>query len=370
MKRQKRFAALLAALLAAGLTACGQTTTSDELENGVSAIEDAMSTSNKTNNSVQSTDDLRAGTSADTVATPDDFPAAYNYGSGKIEDYSRTRMLQKLPASQGEQTVLNTAVDPTQIQVLYLWEQGNVPAKTNFTTAMTGYFDNWDFRPYVTAIPVRAGVQPKGAVVLMAGGAYQFRGNYTDSLPTAAALRELGFQTFIVDYRLSPYTQEEGALDVARAVRFVRKNADAYDIDPDDIAVMGFSAGGIQAGEFLMHYDEGVNGTALDESYRPDALDEIPAHASAAGMIYSFYGRLSVGNMDPDWLAEGNLPATFYVYGTEDPFYCQFQQQYDVIQSMGIPTGRIVLDGWPHGFGSDGGWVNDYAAWLETIFEH
>lgn len=152
------------------------------------------------------------------------------------------------------------------------------------------------------------------------------------------------------------------------AVRFVRQNADVYGIDPDDIAVMGFSAGGIQAGEFLMHYDEDVNGTALDESYVPDALDAVPAHASAAGMIYSFYGRLSVGNMDPDWLAEGDLPPTFYVYGTEDPFYRQFQQQYDVIRNMGISTGRIVLNGWPHGFGSDGGWVNDYAAWLESVF--
>lgn len=133
-------------------------------------------------------------------------------------------------------------------------------------------------------------------------------------------------------------------------------------------ADMGFSAGGIQAGEFLMHYDEDVNGTALDESYVPDALDAVPAHASAAGMIYSFYGRLSVGNMDPDWLAEGDLPPTFYVYGTEDPFYHQFQQQYDVIRNMGISTGRIVLNGWPHGFGSDGGWVNDYAAWLESVF--
>lgn len=85
-------------------------------------------------------------------------------------------------------------------------------------------------------------------------------------------------------------------------------------------------------------------------------------------MIYSFYGRLSVGNMDPDWLAEGDLPPTFYVYGTEDPFYRQFQQQYDVIRNMGISTGRIVLNGWPHGFGSDGGWVNDYAAWLESVF--
>ena len=210
---------------------------------------------------------------------------------------------------------------------------------------MSGYFDDWDFRPYVTAIPVPEGVAPKGAVVLMAGGAYQFRGNYTDSLPTAAALREEGFQTFIVDYRLSPYTQEEGALDVARAVRFVRKNAEVYGIDPENIAVMGFSAGGIQAGEFLMHYDEDVTGAALDASYIPDELDEIPAHASAAGMIYSFYGRLSVGNMNPDWLAEGNLPPTYYVYGTEDPFYRQFQQQYDVLSGMGIPTGRIVLHG-------------------------
>lgn len=80
------------------------------------------------------------------------------------------------------------------------------------------------------------------------------------------------------------------------------------------------------------------------------------------------YGRLSVGNMDASWLAEGDLPPTFYVYGTEDPFYRQFQQQYDVISGMGISTGRIVLNGWTHGFGSDGGWVKDYAAWLETIF--
>lgn len=364
---------MLAILMVVSLTACGREsvgTPGGELENGVAAIEDAMTTKPNESSSASTTpiDDLRNGSSTDTVATPGDFPDAYNFGSGKISDYSRTAMLQKMPEPAGNNTVLNTAADPANIQVLYLWEEGNVPARTKFTQDMTGYFDDWNFRPYVTAIPVREGVKPKGAVVLMAGGAYQFRGNYTDSLPTAAALRELGFQTFIVDYRLSPYTQEEGALDVARAVRFVRKNAEIYGIDPDDIAVMGFSAGGIQAGEFLMHYDEDVTGTALDSTYVPDELDAVLAYASAAGMIYSFYGRLSVGNMDASWLTEGDLPPTFYVYGTEDPFYRQFQQQYDVISGMGISTGRIVLNGWPHGFGSDGGWVKDYAAWLETIF--
>ena len=127
-------------------------------------------------------------------------------------------------------------------------------------------------------------------------------------------------------------------------------------------------------GEKLGHsYSPQIHAELGDYEYRlferaPDELDAVPAYASAAGMIYSFYGRLSVGNMDASWLTEGDLPPTFYVYGTEDPFYRQFQQQYDVISGMGISTGRIVLNGWPHGFGSDGGWVKDYAAWLETVF--
>lgn len=347
----------------------------NQLEEGLDAIEDAIGKgkdSDSENNSQSASKgetDMQEGSSDNTIGTPDDFPAAYDFGSGKISDFSRNYMLKKMPEPEQNDTVLNTDADPDNIQVLYLWEEENVPAKTTFTKDMTGYFDDWDFRPYVTAIPVKKGVTPKGAVVLMAGGAYQFRGNYTDSLPTAAALREYGFQTFIVDYRLSPYTQEEGALDVARAVRFIRKNADVYGIEPDGIAVMGFSAGGIQAGEFLMYYDEDVNGTALDSSYVPDELDQIPAHASADGMIYSFYGRLSVGNMDPDWLSEGDLPPTFYVYGTEDPFYDQFEEQYDVIRNIGIQTSRIVLNGWPHGFGSDGGWIKQYADWLEEIFK-
>ena len=37
-------------------------------------------------------------------------------------------------------------------------------------------------------------------------------------------------------------------------------------------------------------------------------------------------------------------------------------------QKVGVTTKRIVLQDWPHGFGGDGGWVEDYAQWLEQIF--
>ena len=114
-----------------------------------------------------------------------------------------------------------------------------------------------------------------------------------------------------MDYRLSPYTQEEGALDVARAVRFVRKSADVYGIDPNDIAVMGFSAGGIQAGEFLMHYDEDANGTALDSTYVPDELDAVPAHASAAGMICTLLRPSQRGQYGCKLAVRGQFAANF-----------------------------------------------------------
>ena len=82
----------------------------------------------------------------------------------------------------------------------------------------------------------------------------------------------------------------------------------------------------------------------------------------------SFYGRLSVASMNVDELRSGDLPPTFYCYGTEDPFYRQFEAQYDLMQDVGVLTKRIVLQDWPHGFGGDGGWVEDYAQWLEQIF--
>lgn len=75
----------------------------------------------------------------------------------------------------------------------------------------------------------------------------------------------------MLDYRLQPYTQEESALDLAGTIRFIRRHASEYGIDEKDIAVMGFSAGGILAGEMILNYGGGITPDSLDPSYVPDA---------------------------------------------------------------------------------------------------
>lgn len=186
----------------------------------------------------------------------------------------------------------------------------------------------------------------------------------------AQALSERGYQSFVVDYRLRPNTQQEGALDLARAVRFVRAHAEEYGIDEKDIAVMGFSAGGILAGEVLLHWDGIVSPDELDPNYVPDELDRVSADAAANGMIYSFYGRLSVGTTDVELLRSGELPPTFYCYGTRDPFYQQFLANADAAERAGVRVEQLQLDDMPHGFGAMGGWVPAYDEFLTGIFQN
>ena len=248
------------------------------------------------------------------------------------------------PQAGGNNTVRTAAVTPGQSQTLYLWEEGNAPAATVYIENNGGYFDDPDFRPYLTDSPVPAGTAVKGAVLICPGGAFQFRSDQPEGVDVAEALSALGYQSFVVDYRLRPYTQQEGALDLARAVRFVRAHAQEYGIAPNDIAVMGFSAGGILSGEMLLHYDGAVDPTALDASYAPDELDRVSADAAACGMIYSFYGRLSVGTTDVELLRSGELPPTFYCYGTRDPFYDQFLANADAAEAAGVAVERLQLD--------------------------
>ena len=107
----------------------------------------------------------------------------------------------------------------------------------------------------------------------------------------------------------------------------------------------------------------------MDPDYVPDDLDAVSADASACGMIYSFYGRLSVGTTDVALLRSGNLPPTFYCYGTRDPFYEQFLANAGAAEEAGVSVQRLQLDNMPHGFGADGGWIPTYDQWLSGIFE-
>ncbi|SNR31269.1 Acetyl esterase/lipase [Maribacter sedimenticola] len=82
------------------------------------------------------------------------------------------------------------------------------------------------------------------AVIIIHGGGWR-SGNRLQHYPLAEQLANKGYVSITPEYRLSTEALFPSAVyDLKAVVRWVRKNANTYQIDPEKIVISGFSAGG------------------------------------------------------------------------------------------------------------------------------
>ena len=92
---------------------------------------------------------------------------------------------------------------------------------------------------------IRPDLISRPAVLVIPGGGYGVVCEETEGSPIANRFDELGYQTFVLSYRVSPANPWPATYDDAvRAMRLVRGHAAEWGVIPDSIAACGFSAGG------------------------------------------------------------------------------------------------------------------------------
>ncbi len=112
------------------------------------------------------------------------------------------------------------------------------------------------------------------AMVICPGGGYAHLAAHEGN-DYALWLNQHGVAGFVLKYRLgsSGYHHPAMLQDAERAVRMVRANAEAWQIDPKRVGIMGSSAGGHLASTLLTHFAPG-DANAADpierQSSRPD----------------------------------------------------------------------------------------------------
>lgn len=53
-----------------------------------------------------------------------------------------------------------------------------------------------------------------------------------------------------------------------------------------------------------------------------------------------------------------------------ETLYDQFLANADAAEAAGVTVERLQLDGMPHGFGDQGGWIDSYDLFLTDIFQN
>lgn len=87
------------------------------------------------------------------------------------------------------------------------------------------------------------GERKRGAVVICPGGGYDYCSE-READPVAYRFLGAGYAAFVLRYSCCRKKFPTALLECAASVKYVRENAERFDIDPDRIFVMGFSAGG------------------------------------------------------------------------------------------------------------------------------
>lgn len=118
---------------------------------------------------------------------------------------------------------------------------------------------------------------PLPAVVFITGGGFM-AANKDNYLQQRMDISEAGYVVTSIEYRVTPQSTFPSPLeDVKSAIRYLRANAAKYGIDPNQIAVMGSSAGGYLAAlagttNDIKEYDKG---DFLDESSKVNAVIDL-----------------------------------------------------------------------------------------------
>ena len=163
-----------------------------------------------------------------------------------------------------------------------LYPEG-IPCKSDFETVVDYNSTGRTFKkiadPEIWYFPAKQMNKNKPAILVMPGGGYFDLWFDKEGVDVAKWLNSVGVTAFVLKYRLPHWESENcrskvALMDAQRAMRIIRSNSKKWSINPSNIGVLGFSAGGHLASTISTHHDQGLPKSSIDmeknTSSRPD----------------------------------------------------------------------------------------------------
>jgi acetyl esterase/lipase len=242
-------------------------------------------------------------------------------------------------------------------QPILLWPEGAPGAHGNT--------DN--DKPWMTPY-LPSGKATGTAVVVCPGGGYGGIAMDHEGKQVAQWLNDNGIAAFVLKYRHrgTGYGHPAPLQDVQRAIRVVRTRAAEWNIKPDHIGVLGFSAGGHLAsssGTHIAPADPNAADPVARVTSRPDFMVLIyPVISLIEPYTHGGSRQNLLGDNPPEDLViamsnerqvTSETPPTFLVHGNEDTGVPAENSLafYAALRRAKVPAEMHIFEKGPHGFG-------------------
>ncbi|MEZ6088378.1 MAG: alpha/beta hydrolase [Pirellulaceae bacterium] len=220
-------------------------------------------------------------------------------------------------------------------------------------------------------IQVFPAAEPCGtAVLILPGGGFRYVVPDLEGSEAAAYLNDLGITAFVLNYRTTngpdPRPWYRPLQDSQRAIRLIRGEAKRWKIDPEQVGLFGFSAGGQVAAIHLT--DAEVHYSNIDD------VDGLSAKPDFGVLIYpwNIYDADNDRLIDPVRIDQ-HTPKTFLVHTHDDRSSSLGAVLfYTGLKRLSIASELHVYQNGGHGYGTRaregsviGTWKERMADWLQ-----
>ena len=245
--------------------------------------------------------------------------------------------------------------------------------------------------PTLTIFEPAQGHGKGSAVVILPGGSYTHLAANHEGRQVADWFTTRGFRAFVLSYRLTShgYLLPVPLLDAQRAVQTVRARAKDYQIDPNRIVIIGFSAGGhlaaLASTQFVAGKPEAEDPIERVSS-RPDYLVlGYPWIEAVSGPNATYVERCKKNyaadkcealrnTYSPELSVTKETPPTFWYHTFNDQSVPVEQglRFYEALVKAGVPSEAHIFPNGPHGVGLGNGdpvlgqWPNLLENWLRA----
>jgi len=243
----------------------------------------------------------------------------------------------------------------------------------------------------VPSITMFKPAQPNGkAVIICPGGGYAILAFDKEGTRMAEEFSKWGVTAFVLKYRLpDDVTMIDKSLaplqDAQQAIRLVRNNAAAWGINPGQIGIMGFSAGGHVAATAATHFNMKADaGNSDTTSVRPDfaillypviSFDSTITHkGSRNSLVGANASAATIALFSNELQVTKNTSPSFLVHAGDDggvPVENSVRFYQACIKNK-VPVEMHLYPKGGHGFGmnnktTDDNWLERLKNWMNRL---
>lgn len=249
------------------------------------------------------------------------------------------------------------------MKLINIWDE-NAPVCT----------EDKGFTPYMTFHKAENPINK--TVLVCPGGAYGWTADDHEGIKVAEFYNSFGADVFVLRYTTTRRNNEKFIyplpyLDATRAMRYIRANAEKFDINPNCLGIMGFSAGGHLAGWVSTKWNENLFDVKNSVKRYDDLFGKVSARPDFSVLVYAvndlykyidygITGRQLLGDNATDEMKESlcnqnnvtkDTPPTFLYHTMEDasvPCIASIKY-YEAMIKNGVPGEIHIFQPGCHG---------------------